>query len=355
MEACCCPAVDVEERRERNPDEEARLLLKIRDLMLPQTPFYFMDGGLKLHMRHWVPAEPDHLVGTIFFIHGLFAHVNRFTEIFPMWARAGFAVLTFDLPGHGYSEGLPRAFIPDFEEVFRTFLRFVSLIMEPPGLGDEVYFGIMDAMVKRIRKLPYAFVGNSMGGMLALHVANRLQDSTSPWACRCRGLVALSPSLAFKMPPPPVTWMLLNFVVPFAPAAPVPPWVVKASKPNPRHCYKDLETAAVWDLDDAERFPGVGLSWHGGMRWGQAGAFARMSRSLDDEMRAASYPILILHDPGDVICPVAGSDRLMLLSPSNDKTLVEVPGGLHFLLANEPEFVNKVMLSWLTSHFKDGC
>ncbi|CAE8627897.1 unnamed protein product [Polarella glacialis] len=87
----------------------------LTNYMLPPTPhfFTFEAGSKRLQIRNALPACNPHLVrGLIFFLHGYGAHINR--PMLHQWlqrlAAAGYAIFSFDFPGHGYSPG-ERAYV----------------------------------------------------------------------------------------------------------------------------------------------------------------------------------------------------------------------------------------------------
>jgi hypothetical protein len=68
------------------------------------------------------------------------------------------------------------------------------------------------------------------------------------------------------------------------------------------------------------------LGWGKNVRWGTALMFIDFAKALEPFMSTVAYPFLILHDPGDEICDIAGSRMLMEKSATagEKKKLVEV-------------------------------
>jgi len=62
-------------------------------------------------VQTWLPKKPR---GTMFIFHGYYDHVGIFRHPIQFALEQGFAVLAYDLPGHGMSSG-ERAAIDDFE------------------------------------------------------------------------------------------------------------------------------------------------------------------------------------------------------------------------------------------------
>lgn len=83
-------------------------------LQAAHSPQYFFgrhehkDQRLVLH--YWRPASP---AGTVLVVHGLFDHVGIYLKLIDFLLANNYAVIAFDLPGHGLSSGEPAA-IDDF-------------------------------------------------------------------------------------------------------------------------------------------------------------------------------------------------------------------------------------------------
>jgi len=328
---------------------------QLREWLLPKTQFFFKHEGACLHIRHFLPQEANKLRGTIVYLHGLNCHVNGpgMATLGNAFAAAGFGMLSFDLVGNGYSEGL-RSYVEDFETVFRSILHFVRLVMckdssDKNVAGTEEVFnlGIPDNMLFRIRSSPYFFMGESMGGMLATYASIRLKQACPPWLSQHHGTVLVAPALAVNVPPKAVVMLLRSVVVPLASKELMPQAVSSASKPEPSHVYRDPEQAKVAMQDDYHAFPGIGLQWRREMRWATAGAFAAIFSTIDDDMTSVDCPLLVLHDPLDQITKVDGSRRLVQVAASQDKELIERPGALHDIVSNEFDWFMGKVLPWL--------
>ncbi|MED5387984.1 MAG: alpha/beta hydrolase [Pseudomonadota bacterium] len=71
---------------------------------------YFEAAGHQLSVHAWRPSAPR---GTVLVCHGYFDHVGLYRHIIGHVLELGYAVLAYDLPGHGLSSG-PQAVIDDF-------------------------------------------------------------------------------------------------------------------------------------------------------------------------------------------------------------------------------------------------
>lgn len=69
-------------------------------------------GGYQIAVQAWWPQAPR---ATLVLLHGYYDHVGLYRHVIEWALGMGFAVLAFDLPGHGLSSGV-RASIGDFTE-----------------------------------------------------------------------------------------------------------------------------------------------------------------------------------------------------------------------------------------------
>lgn len=87
-------------------------------------------GGYQIALQAWWPEQPR---ATLVLLHGYYDHVGLYRHVIEWALGMGFAVLSFDLPGHGLSSGA-RASIGDFAE-YQTVLQAVlaeAAVLELP-------------------------------------------------------------------------------------------------------------------------------------------------------------------------------------------------------------------------------
>ena len=121
---------------------------------MPDRHFTFMTeqtwtafDGLNLYATLWNPAVSPKAV--MAFVHGHGTHSRRYEEWFHKFQEGGFAVITFDLRGHGRSGG-KQGTIHRYNE----YLEDVGLLMKK---AREIY-----------KELPVILFGHSMGATIAL-------------------------------------------------------------------------------------------------------------------------------------------------------------------------------------------
>ncbi len=122
--------------------------------------------GIELRWCLWEAEEPR---GTVLIVHGLGEHCGRYDEIANVLVGAGLSVFSFDLRGHGLSEG-PRGDVS-------AFPRFLEDLLVMEGVLSQEVSGT----------LPRFLLGHSMGGLIALNRVSTLGEGyvgaifSAPW------------------------------------------------------------------------------------------------------------------------------------------------------------------------------
>lgn len=123
--------------------------------------------GLKFYSRGWEPDTAPKAVVAL--VHGHGEHIGRFAHVGEILSQASYAVMGFDLRGHGQSGG-PRGHTPSIE----AFMRDIDLFLE------HVH--------ARYPGLPVFLYGHSIGGALVLNYGLRRKPDVN-------GVIATSPAL----------------------------------------------------------------------------------------------------------------------------------------------------------------
>ncbi|UTA48250.1 alpha/beta hydrolase [Simiduia sp. 21SJ11W-1] len=92
---------------------------------------YLNVSAQKIAAHYWLPSAPK---GVLLVLHGYYDHVGLYGNAIEFGLQQGFAVVAFDLPGHGLSEG-PRASIDDFSQYTAALAAVVNLAAELPVDG----------------------------------------------------------------------------------------------------------------------------------------------------------------------------------------------------------------------------
>ncbi len=123
--------------------------------------------GLKFYSQGWEPdGKPKAVVALV---HGHGEHIGRYAHVAQAFNGAGYAVMGFDLRGHGRSGG-PRGHTPSFEALMQD----IDLLLE------QVH--------RRYPGLPTFLYGHSIGGALVLNYGLRRKPDV-------RGVIATSSAL----------------------------------------------------------------------------------------------------------------------------------------------------------------
>ncbi len=128
--------------------------------------FHISDDKIKLFFREVVPE--GHVQGVICLVHGLGDHSGWFKELVRFFANNNFAILAFDLRGHGKSDG-KRGHISSYEALMKD----ISLLL---NIAKEEFKGF-----------PVFLYGHSFGGNQVLNYVLRYHPdiagviASAPW------------------------------------------------------------------------------------------------------------------------------------------------------------------------------
>lgn len=133
---------------------------------------YFLAADHKIHVQVFEPLQPSK--GTVWLLHGYLEHSGIYQPIIKEILDEGFSVLTYDLPGHGLSDG-PVASITEFS-VYQQILQ---------QLGE--WAGQNIAQLPQ----PWLGIGQSTGGAILIdHCLSYSAQRKTPIMAR---LLLLSP------------------------------------------------------------------------------------------------------------------------------------------------------------------
>jgi alpha-beta hydrolase superfamily lysophospholipase len=142
---------------------------------MPQTDFELNAlDGLKLHGRKWAPESTPGAM--VCLVHGLGEHCGRYDHVAEALNGAGFALMAFDLRGHGLSEGK------------RGHAKSYTVIM------DDI-FQLVETAKEQYPGVPVFLYGHSLGGNLVIHYALRRLPTLT-------GIIATSPLFRPAVKPP---------------------------------------------------------------------------------------------------------------------------------------------------------
>lgn len=242
--------------------------------------------GLRLHWVFWNP--PVEARGTVLLIHGLGEHIGRYEHVASSLLGAGYAVLGFDMRGHGRSEG-PRAYVSRFG-------RYVEDL-------DLLRRQILSACATR----PLYLLGHSMGGLVALQYALHFGEEVD-------AVIAASPFIApsIKVPRPLMAVAsVLSLLVPKLPTLDI-------SKIQMTH---DPAHEAKKSRDS--------YGYRGRVRARTGYEMRQAGKEILRHAANLRHPLLLLHGTADPLTDWRGTCTVFGSAASDDKSIVLYNGMYH--------------------------
>ncbi|MCI4348259.1 MAG: lysophospholipase, partial [Thermoplasmata archaeon] len=264
--------------------------------------------GTQLYWQVWRPDGPPRAV--VLIVHGLKDHSERYATVAEGLTARGFAVASFDLRGHGRSEGR-RAWVRRFGE----------------------YLDDLDRILGTVRQeyptTPLFLFGHSMGGAIVTRFVLERHPAV-------HGFVLSAPALRPSASVSRVAIAFTKLLSVIAPGAAV------FLAPN-ADFSRDPTVVAAMDQDP--------LIYQ---RPAPARTAAELLRTMDhirSNLSGITTPFQVLHGTADRLSNPAGSQALRDGAASTDKTLRLYPGLYHDLL-HEPEHATVVAdaTAWLEGH-----
>ena len=132
------------------------------------------SDGLNLYACQWAPAVAPK--AAVVLVHGLGEHIGRYVHVAAALTGAGYALLGFDLRGHGKSAG-PRGHTPTYDALLDDISAFLGQVENRyPGVARFLY-------------------GHSLGANLVLNYPLRRSSTLC-------GFIATGPWLELAFQPP---------------------------------------------------------------------------------------------------------------------------------------------------------
>ena len=268
------------------------------------------NDGIPFYVRGWEPnIAPKALLALV---HGLGEHTGRYLHVGKAITDAGYALVGFDLRGHGKSGG-PRGHSPSlnaFVQDIRQFFRF---------------------LVQRYPDIPHFLYGHSLGGLLSLAYAIQYKDGLN-------GVIVTGAALRSSLQEQKGKIAMVNLLGSLLPTITVPSGLEAGTiSRDPDVVQKYINDPLVHDKTSL----GLGKS-----------ALTAIDMCF---LRAGEFspPLLIMHGTDDKLTYPSGSeDFARLASEKNNDVTLKLWDGLYHEIHNEPEKaeVFKVMIEWLDKH-----
>jgi acylglycerol lipase len=271
--------------------------------------------GLPLHFQSWEPHESPAAV--VCAVHGLGEHSGRYAHVAESLNRAGYALLAFDLRGHGTSGG-QRGHSPTWEAMLDDIDgMLVEAAMRYPHLSRFLY-------------------GHSLGGGLvlscALRTGLRADGDGYPGPA---GVIASGPTLQTAFAPPGWKVAVGRVTYRLLPTMSMPNGLDRSAlSRDPRVVERYNADPLVHDRVSARL--GMDLLWNG-------------ERALEQAARFP-FPLLLMHGGADRITSVEASREFA--RRSDGRCTLKIWDGFYHEIHNEPEQAQVLdyMISWLRAH-----
>jgi acylglycerol lipase len=265
------------------------------------------SDGLQLFAQGWRPRGECRAV--VCLVHGLGEHTGRYGHVAVALSRAGYALLGFDLRGHGRSEG-QRGHAPSLDDLLDDMTR------------------LLEEATQRFLGCPAFLYGHSLGGSLVLDFALRRRPHIA-------GVIATGPLLRTAFTPPAWKTTLGRLLYGVWPTL---------SLTNGLDITGLSRDAAVVSAYANDPLVHDRVSARLGMDMLDSGEWALARAS------AFPLPLLLMHGGADRITSAEASRQFAESAP--DSCTLRIWDGLYHEIHNEPEQrqVFDVLIEWLGEH-----
>jgi alpha-beta hydrolase superfamily lysophospholipase len=248
--------------------------------------------GISFYGQGWLPeGEPKAAVALV---HGLGEHSSRYQHVGEALTRAKYALISFDLRGHGKSSG-QRGHLPAFE----AFMQDIDHLLAEAA--------------QRFSGKPRFLYGHSLGGILVLNYALRRKPDLA-------GVVATSAGLRTALERQTAKVAFVKILGSLFPS------LGMRSGLDPQTISRDPAVVQAYIHDPLAHdlaTPAFGKNMLAAIRW----AYAHASEF--------PVPLLIMHGTADLLAFSHGSQEFAALVP-RDCTL-KLWDGLYHETHNDPE------------------
>ena len=276
--------------------------------MIYQHGLFQGTNVLVLFEQSWFPE--DDVKAVVLLVHGLGEHSSRYEHVAKFLTSKGIGIETFDLRGHGKSEGR-RAFVTSFDEYLRD----------------------LDIFYKRVQKrysgTPVFLYGLSMGATIAtLYVITRKTEF--------QGLLLSGALIKIGDDISPLLIKMSSIIGTYAPR-------MKTTKLDSASISRDPRIVKDYDEDP--------LNYRGGIPARTGLELITAMNRIQLQMETITLPILIMHGSSDKLTNPIGSQELFDAVCSKDKTLKWYNGFYHEI-HNDPEKdrVFEDVINWINDH-----
>jgi acylglycerol lipase len=249
--------------------------------------------SLRLYYQGWLPEGQVRAV--LLVVHGLGEHCGRYANLVRHFSPLGYAIYSFDLPGHGRSEG-PREYVDSFSEFTSAVSQYYQMVKN--WCSDQ----------------PLFLVGHSLGGLI---VTRYLIDNQHQF----QGAVISAPAVKI---PPSITQTTLRLAKILALL-------------TPRLGLQSLDASGISrDARVVQAYIDDPLVFHDKTPARMAYEGLKAIQYVMAHIPQITLPFITLQGSGDTLVDVNGAQYLYDQASSQDKT-IKIYEGLYHEVFNEPE------------------
>lgn len=276
--------------------------MKYREFTLPNY------NGNSIFACEWEPEKKTKAVVAL--VHGHGEHSGRYQHVADFYTKNGFAVISFDLFGHGKSGG-QRGHLPEA----KAYLSSID--------------NLLDYASNQYPDLPIILRGHSLGGEIVLWYGMEQKP-------KLNGIIASVPLFATFEPVPPLKLFLAKTMNSIFPAFSM------KSEISTDALSRDKSIVAKYKADPlVHGMISARLGW----------TIIEKGKWLIDHAKEFPLPLLLMVGTGERIVNRSDIDEFAKQVPNID---YKIWGGLYHELHNEPEkeAVFKYELNWVNKHLK---
>lgn len=273
---------------------------------------YFTAGkGMRFFTQRWIPSSPRAL---LCIVHGLGEHSGRYTHVINHFAREGYGVATYDMRGHGLSDGR-RGDVECFEQWV-----------------DDLHTFVWDTCHRLRNRVPIVVIAHSMGALVSLNYAITHPDTLN-------AIILSSPLIGLNLELP--KWKRWSFTK----LARLFPRMSVRNEINPDDLSRDKDEVRAYLTDPLVT---TQLTMRSAIELLNA---VGLVMPLAFRIR---HPILAIHARDDRICSAEATQRFFNGIDDTRKKLIMYDGcfhePLHDLVRDD---VLKQMSNWLEDTLND--
>lgn len=266
--------------------------------------------GIEFFVRGWEPDSKSKALVAL--IHGLGEHTGRYEHVAKAMTGAGYAMVGFDLRGHGKSTGI-RGHFPSLDAAMQDIKDFLVFLAQ------------------RYPDVPHFLYGHSLGGLLVLTYALKNKPNI-------KGVIATSAGLRSQVHDQKLKVVMAKVLGSLAPTS------LLASGLDVNILSHDPDVIKIYNNDPLNH-DRISLGF------GKAGLLA--TDYAWEHAEQFPLPLLIMHGTADRnTYPHGSADFAKLASKNNTDVTLKLWDGLYHELHNEPEKgqVIQFMIDWLNDH-----